>query len=128
MNTRRWVGSTSVRMATGLLAALCVGLVMLGGSGSALTIAAAVATGVLALLGFVHSSGAIFARWIRFAEALNTAIVTALFAVCYLLVVPFFTLLLGLLRLARLRRPRERETAWVVKPAQEDPLSLERMG
>lgn len=65
----------------------------------------------------------------RFAEVLNTVIVTVLFAACYLLIVPIFYLLLRWSDPLRLRGDDTSDSFWIDKT--ETPLdrdSLERMG
>lgn len=127
MSVNRLVGSLVVRVATAALAVLCVSLATIANGGPRLVFYGAIASGVLTWLGLVHSFAGLFKRWMRFAEALHTVVVTVLFTVVYVLVVPLFGVFVWIRDPLRLRR-RAGETSWVSRNSNVDAISLERMG
>lgn len=126
MTATRYVGSWPVRAATALLALTSVGLWMADTGGSSVFYGAVGST-VLTMVGVIHSSASVFKRWMRFAEGLQTVVVTTIFGVCYLVVVPVFSVIVWFRDPLRLKR-RSQQTAWVTRRDDSDPLSLERMG
>lgn len=97
MNPNRLVGSVGVRLTTLVFSLLCVTLAMLHGGDclpalSKGLMVASIGSGVLAFIGLIHSFKVIYALWMRFAVILHAGIVTLLFAICYLVVVPVFSL------------------------------------
>jgi hypothetical protein len=131
VDVARIVGSTGIRLATAALGLACAGGVALIRSrpdASGVVLALTIASGVLALLGAIHCSRGVYARWLAISERLHSAVVIALFGVCYLLVVPVFRLI-GIARdPLRLRGRARAETFWIPRREDSDPAALERMG
>lgn len=134
MNPNRLVGSLGVRLTTFVFSLLCVTVVMLHGGDRFPTLSKglmilAVGSGVLAFIGLIYSFKVIYALWMRFAAILHAVIVTLLFAICYLVVVPVFFLIAWPFDPLRLRNRSEPDTFWVRKRSTPcDLSSLERMG
>ena len=66
--------------------------------------------------------------WLRTAEKIQTVVVTVLFGVCYLFVVPFFSLIL-LVRAALRSGTRVEQSDWINLPPEDATVeSFQRMG
>jgi len=66
--------------------------------------------------------------WLRTAAKIQTVVVTLLFGVCYLFVVPFFSLILRL-RAALRSRGRAERSDWIDLPPEDTTVeSFQRMG
>lgn len=134
MNPNRWIGSTAVRCGTAVLAALSLTAALVyrrelvpGASG--IVFAAAVVCGILAAIGFVHCFRAVYTWWMKFADVLQTVVVSILFGACYLLIVPIFALIVRILDPLRLSKRRETGTLWIRRrPDAYDWNSFERLG
>ena len=134
MNIMAFVGSAAAIAATAALAALCLlgaaayaTTLVPGWSGA--TLAFTVVTGVLALMAFMHTSRTVYRRWLKIAEAMNKTVVTVLFGVFYLVVVPVFALLIWPFDLLRLRSRPKATTYWIDrKNTKGDAASLQRLG
>jgi hypothetical protein len=133
MDVERLIGSASVRVAT--LAALLISVmglmfrdyVSIPGGKSALFYLA-VGSGVLAFIGLIHSFRALYSWWLRGAELLQKLVVTSLFGACYLLIVPWFFLIVRAVDLLRWRS-RPETTFWIPRRrVKTDETSLARMG
>jgi hypothetical protein len=132
VNIERIVGSLGIRLAAAGLALACLFGAWLYRDGafpdaSGWVLFLTIASGVLALMAGVHTSRAVYARWLAFSQRLHGFVVTVLFGACYLLVVPLFRLV-GLTRdPLRLGRRDRAQTFWI--PRQNPgPDSFERMG
>jgi hypothetical protein len=129
----RIVGSLGIRLAAAALALACVcGALLYRGrafpDAQGLVLALSIASGVLALMAGVHTSRAVYARWLALSQRLHSLVVTVLFGACYLLVVPLFRLI-GLTRdPLRLGRRDPGETFWIPRREDQGPESFERMG
>lgn len=128
----QWVGAPRAKLAAVGFAGLCAAAILarphLPAWGGALS-AAALAAGLLAWLGLLHSSRALYARWLRVAEGIQTLVVTALFGAVYLFVVPLFTALRLPFDPLRLRRRSREESFWIRRARRPVDLeSLQRMG
>ena len=86
-----------------------------------------IAGSVLTFIGAVHSSRALFERWMIVAETLQTIVVTTIFTLTYLLVVPLFAVVIWFIDPLFLSR-RARKTTWIQRKTGIDAESLERMG
>jgi hypothetical protein len=127
MSSNRWVGSGIARWATIGLGLLTIGLATVADTELPFVFYGSIGSGLLTFMALVHSFAALFRRWMRFADVLHKVAVTTMFAICYLVVVPLFGVVVWLRDPLRLRG-RARETAWVARTAKVDALSLERMG
>ena len=133
MNLERWVGSVGARLFTVAAALSCATAFALHRRGAwppaqVALFALGCLLAFLTLLGFIHCFAPVYAGWMRFSKALHAVAVTVLFALCYLLVVPFFVPLVWLLDPLRLRK-RSGPATWIQRPsAPLDLESLERMG
>lgn len=123
----RFVGSGVARAAAVLFGAVLVGLIANYAAMPPYRFYVALLAGILTWLSLVHSSRVLFRLWMRFAEGLQTVAVTALFSICYLVIVPLFRLVLWHRDPLRLRRGRN-ESSWVARTSPVDAASLERMG
>lgn len=134
MNPDRLVASPGVRFATVVSIGLCVtGAVLyafdLTSTASGMLLVLAVGSGILALVGMIHSFRVVYTRWMRFAQVLHTAVVTLLFGACYLFVVPVFFLMVWPFDLLRLRKRSSQHTFWHRRRSVKvDADSLTRMG
>jgi hypothetical protein len=128
------IGSAGIRIATVVFSLLCVAGFVVSHygvfaktRGPVLTLA--VVCGILAGVGAIHCFQGVFSLWMRLARILNTVVTTLLFGACYILVVPFFFLVIRLLDPLCLRKRPEPPTFWLERPhATVDITSLERMG
>jgi len=85
-------------------------------------------SGVTTFLAFIHSFSPFYAPWMRFAEVLQHAVITALHGVCYLIVVPFFFVLSWPFDPLRIRKRASAKTFWVQRSHSSDDLrSLQRL-
>ena len=131
MDPSQLVGSAAIRGATLLFAAVCAAAVSMSGSSPGaqrLLTWLAIGSGLFAAIGFLHSFQSTYSAWLRFAERLQTVVISILFGACYLLVVPLFRLFTQISDPLRLRRRMRAETFWVLRPEDSDLDSLERMG
>jgi hypothetical protein len=133
MKTERLIGSPIVRAATVALAALALvgGLItrFAPADGHRWLLTATIACSVLALIGAIHCSQALYAAWMRLAKVMNQIVTTLLFGVVYLLVVPPFALVMRLLDPLRLRRNPDSVSLWRERQQQTASLeTLRRMG
>ena len=85
MSSPRYVCSSMIRVAAVALAAVSILLMMRAGRGRPYVFYEAVVGVVLTFLALVHSSSALFKRWMSVAETLQSIVVTTVFGVCYLL-------------------------------------------
>jgi hypothetical protein len=127
VTTNRFVGSGLARVSAAALGILTVGLAAAGESVPRFRSLLLLVAGLLTWIAFVHSSKALFRRWMRFAEALHQVAVTTIFGVCYLVIVPIFRAVLWFRDPLHLRRPPQ-ESSWVARTATVDANSMERMG
>jgi hypothetical protein len=127
MAGNQYVGSTSVRLATLGVAFITISLVALVDSVAPYRSYVVIAGSVLTFIGLVHSSRALFERWMIVAETLQTIVVTTIFTLSYLLVVPLFAVVMWFLDPLYLSR-RSRKTTWIRRKSGIDAESLERMG
>jgi hypothetical protein len=127
MAGNQYVGSTSVRLATLGVVFITMSLAALVDSIAPYRSYVVIAGSVLTFIGVVHSSRALFERWMIVAETLQTIVVTTIFTVTYLLVVPVFAVVMWFVDPLSLSR-RSRRTTWIQRKAGIDAESLERMG
>lgn len=90
MNIDQWIGTKPVRIAAIVFAVISVSAFAVGGSVKFIGVVFA----LLAFMGLIASFHAVYQRWMKFASVLQKIVVTILFGVCYMIVVPFFWLLL----------------------------------
>lgn len=131
MDPARLVGSTAIRGATLLLAAVCAAAASLSTPSpglQSLLFWLAVGSGVLTAIAFIHCFPSTYSAWLRFAEALQTVVISVLFGAVYLLIVPWFRLITQTTDPLGRRRRSRAETFWVGRTDDSDPTSLERMG
>lgn len=134
MNITAFVGSPAAIAAAVTFAALCglgTGAYVRDGIAgwSGATLAFSIVSGVLAFMAFVHTSRAVYARWLKVAEGLNKAVVSVLFGIFYLAIVPVFALLIRPFDVLRLRQHRGATSYWIQKKnARCDLASLQRLG
>lgn len=134
MTPDKLIGSAGIRIATVGFSLLCGTGVVLSHSGvfaraRGPVMTLAVVAGILAVVGGIHCFPTVFSLWMRLARVLNTVATTSLFAACYILVVPFFFLVIRLLDPLCLRKQPEPRTFWLERPhATVDITSLKRMG
>jgi hypothetical protein len=87
-----------------------------------------IVSALVTFMAFVHTTTAIYVRWLRFAEGLHTVVISVLFGGIYLLIVPIFALLVWPFDVLRLRK-RSADTFWIEKRrAGADLRHFERMG
>jgi len=128
-----YVGSKWTRIAAVVLATACVAAVLAatrtedGSSLRSLLFTAAFVTGVATAACLPLCSRRFFPIWMRWAEKLNTVVMTALFGLCYLLIVPLFFLVQWRKDPLRLRGNPSATTFWISR-SKSDPQSFERMG
>jgi hypothetical protein len=127
MPSTRFVGSLLARAATPVLGAVTVAFALTSGTRQRYVLLPVIVGSVLTWLALVHSSKPRFALWMRFAAAVQTVVITTLFSVCYVLVIPLFRAIVWFRDPLALRRPRT-ETSWVTRTATVDAKSMERMG
>ena len=130
MDSARFVGSVSTRLATIALVLVCLGsVVQYGRAPSPIILTLTIGAGFLAFLGMIHCFGALYSRWMRFAGLLHTVAVTVLFGACYLFVVPLFYLFVRVSDPLRLRSRAQPGSFWIRRrnPGL-DPSTLQRMG
>jgi hypothetical protein len=125
MADNRLVGSVFARIATPVLGLVTLGLALTADTRPRYALLAI--TGALTWLGLVHSFKTLFALWMRCAGALQTVVITTIFSVCYLVIVPLFRMVVWFRDPLHLRRTPQ-ETSWVERTDKVDALSLERMG
>jgi hypothetical protein len=127
MSTNRFVGSWTARVAVVVFALLTIALASSASQSPRYVTYAAVFSGILTWLSLVHAVVPLFRAWMRFAEFLHNVAVTVLFGACYLLLVPFFHLLLRRRDPLHLRRSND-SSSWIIRTGVVDASSLERMG
>ncbi len=134
MNPEKIIASVGVRRATLALALLCVVVItsqqsdFFSGARGGLQILA-ISSGVLALIGAIYSFRVTYDAWMRSAKILNTVVITLLFGMTYIVVVPLFAAVLLVMDPLRLRRRSKDETFWVPRRSGElDLTSLQRLG
>lgn len=133
MKTDRIVGSAGIRLATILTASLAVAMWLIVGLGltqraSGVGVGALILT-LLSVMGGVHTSATIYARWMRFAGILNQVMTTLLFGVVYFVVVPPFALVMWLVDPLALKSKSTVHSTWRERHRQSvDFRSLQRMG
>lgn len=135
MNLDKWIASPVARIAAAASAALSAGAFAAANAGATgglktfLTLLG-VAFALLTVLGFIISFHGTYWRWMKFAAALQKVMVTILFGVCYLLIVPLFSILLRNADPLKLRTSPDRTgSLWRArKPDETDPDSYLRMG
>jgi hypothetical protein len=132
MDPLRLVGSPGVRVAAVILALTSGAIVVLAWRGvlpHSPSWIAAIACGILTLLGVIGSFRALYSRWMRFSHLLHVAVVHFVFGVVYLLVVPLFVPVVWVLDPLRLRQDSKETTSWIPRRnSRFDPNSLERLG
>ena len=121
MTTENLVGSDAVRRTTGALLTLSMVLAFLYlrdivPDRSGLMFWLLAVTCILTFMGFVHTTRAIYARWLALAKIIHTGVITALFGAIYLLIVPLFALLVWPFDLLKVRTQRGSRTSWIPKP------------
>ena len=132
MSPERLIGAGGVRIFT-LIAGLAFisSLVLLSSKGSegwggGILV---VVLGFLTLIGFVHWNERLYARWMKFAEGLHSVVITVLFGICYLFVVPVFFLIVWPFDLLGLRPRSAPNSSWIKrKHPRAEPDSFRRMG
>ena len=130
MDSARFVGSVSTRLATIAFALVCLGgVVQYGRAPSSIILTVTVGSGFLAFIGLIHCFRTLYSRWMRFAGLLHTVALTVLFGACYLFVVPLFYLFVRVLDPLKLRSRGQSGTFWIRRrnPGV-DPSTLQRMG
>ena len=127
---KKIVGSWTIRgiaVTLGLISLVSCGIVVLGtipGWNGVLKLTAG-ANGLASLAASVHWSPAVHRGWTGVAEVIHSIVTTAIFAVCYLLVVPFFFLII---RAQEFFQPKK-DSFWKKRKASEfDRDYFERMG
>ncbi len=134
MHPEKLVGSVGVRLIALVALLLCLAAVGLDGRGVFPALdrvwpGLAIGSGILAFLAFIHAFQAVYARWMRLAKVINTAVVTGLFGACYLLVVPFFFLMVWAFDPLRVRKQPREDTFWIRRRSNGMDLSaMQRMG
>lgn len=130
MDPEKLIGTTGVRVfAATATAVLVLGAAVYIRTGSGGILVLTIISGVLALLGFIHSFEAVYRAWMRFAKRLSEVVVTVLFSACYLLIVPLFYPIVWFLDPLRLRGRGDEETYWIERDAETiDADSMQRMG
>jgi hypothetical protein len=127
MTTNRLVGSLLARTSAPVLGVVTFTFALTTGMLQRSALFAVIVGGLLTWLALVHSSKTLFVLWMRLAGALQTVMITTLFSVCYVLVVPVFRVIVWFRDPLHLRRSRH-ETSWVARTAVVDAVSMERMG
>lgn len=134
MNIDRLIGSTGIRVATLTILLLSVAVILfrgqtvLSGARDALFFLA-IAGGVLAFIGLIHSFRSLYSWWLKFAALLQRLVVTLLFGSCYLVIVPWFFLMAHAIGVLRLRNRSEPKSFWIPRRRVDcDARSLARMG
>ena len=118
MNMTRVIGAPVVRVVTLTLLLTCLALTLIvrGGSypgaGRVLFIVALV-SGIGGLLGLIHSFQKAYDLWMKFADALQIVVVTVLFGMCYLFIVPIFFIIIKAFDPLRLRFRSKEDTYWI---------------
>jgi len=121
MDSEKLIASTGVRIASAVLALLCVAAI-------GWQPIVAVVAGLLAVFGLILSFRSSYEAWMRMAARLQTVVTTFLFGACYLLVVPLFAAFVRMSDPLRLRR-REGESSWITTRREaQDARSYQRMG
>ena len=134
MNIMAFVGSPAAIAAAAIFTIACLAgaAAYLGGRApdwSGAVLAFTIVTGVMAFMAFVHTSRAVYARWMTVAGLLNKFVVSVLFGVFYLLIVPIFALLARPFDVLRLRPRPHATTYWIhKKQVRADAASLQRLG
>jgi len=134
LNVPRFVSSSGIRLATCVFWLLGVAAAVLYAHGShseacGIAIPLAVISGILALIGTIHSFRGTYLLWMKFASVVHVTVVTALFASCYLVVVPVFFLIAWAVDPLRLRNRDAASTYWIRRQrAKVSAASLQRMG
>lgn len=134
MTTDKLIGSVGIRIATMLFSLLCIMGIILSRyrffgetGGPALTLT--VVSGILAVVGAIYSFRSVFSLWMRFAKVLHVVVTTLLFGACYIVVVPFFFLVIRLFDPLCLRKQPEPRTFWIQRRnVRVEVVSLQRMG
>lgn len=113
----KWIGTKAVRIAAAVVAAASAATLAIaygapdGTLRSALGLLGTILA-LLTLLGFILSFQKVYARWMRFAAILQKIFVTIFFGLCYLLIVPFFSLLLRKADPLKLRTPSDQTSSF----------------
>jgi 3-hydroxy-3-methylglutaryl CoA synthase len=133
MDSARMVGSSGVRLATALLMLALAGSVWLLRTARlpnarTVLLIVTVALGLATFMGLIHCFRALYAGWLAFAGVLHVIAVNAIFGACYLLVVPFFRLIVLPFDPLRLRKRAGAASFWVDREKDPGPDSFERMG
>jgi hypothetical protein len=135
LDIERIIGSREVHIATVVSALLVATAIVLRAyaiapwTESTLFLILSVVVGVIAFIGLIHSFRALYYRWLAFAGFLQRVVVTLLFGGCYLLVVPWFALVLRVIDLRRSRGRLEPRSVWVPRPhTKYDERYFTRMG
>ncbi len=130
MDPEKLVGTTGVRVFTATAAAVVVlGVAVYIRTSATGILILTIVSGVLALLGFIHSFEPVYRGWMQFAKRLSEVVVTLLFSLCYLLIVPLFYPIVWLLDVLHLRKRGDEETYWIERSNEvADAESMQRMG
>ena len=135
MRASSLVGSAAVRVATAIFALVFLWLALLYTSDALpawprVLRVSMIASGLLTFMAFVHTSKALYAGWLRVAEAIHTVVITVLFGLIYLVVVPLFALVIWPFDVLRVRQSQAgRSSFWIDKrPTTVDRAFLRRMG
>ena len=134
MTIDKLIGSTGVRITAMVFSVLCVMGVVLSRyrffgetRSSALTLA--IISGILAVVAAIYCFRPVFSLWMRLAKVLNVLVTTLLFGACYIMVVPFFFLVIRLLDPLCMRKQPEPKTFWLERRSTGiDITSMQRMG
>ncbi len=82
---------------------------------------------VLTFMGIIFSFRPLYTRWMKFADALQVVVMTILFGGCYLIVVPFFVLIVKASDPLGLRgRPEDGDSYWVDRHKDESDIESYR--
>lgn len=128
-----YVGSRWIRATAAVFFAVCLAAIATKLSVEQASVAArifgalAFISALAALVCLPLCSRRVYPVWMRFAERLNTVVVTVIFAACYLLIVPLFWLLRWRADPLRLHSDPRVKTYWVRRP-ERDARAFERMG
>jgi hypothetical protein len=134
VTTDKLIGSVGTRVAAMVFSLLCVmGFILsryrfFGETrSSALTLA--VISGILAGVAAIYSFRASFSLWMRFTKVLHVFVTMLLFGACYIVVVPFFFLVIRVFDPLCLRKQPEPRTFWIQRRnVRVEGASLQRMG
>jgi len=134
MNPEKFVGTVATRVVTFVFLLLSLALVFAYqrdqfAEHRSLVFVLAVVACLVTLLGAIHCFHTWYSLWMRFSKVLQTLVISVIFGTCYLLIVPFFSLIAWVLRVKSSRRRAEGGTYWIPRRTAKPDLDwFQRLG